>query len=272
MQKIGYPFVLCLALSGLVWGNTTLAQSGVKVEMEEVVDDRFSDGPLRGSLQLRMALSGKDLERAEAARVIVREARDDRGTDLLADREIPDFESTEYGEKLNVRLHNPARQATSFQLNGAIELFVPSRDPNSRVRVEKALARLDTPINAKGLRAAKISVTPLSREKYKERTTGEKLDEAKIAEIRERGKAEGASDEEITEAIEFIKALQELGGGELSEGAVVLAASTDTFDRIQRIDILGADGKPMSISSRSTSSWGNDAVMTLEPSEPLPKN
>jgi hypothetical protein len=157
-------------------------------------------------------------------------------------------------------------------MKGTVELFVPARDANARVRVDKALAKLDAPLNAKGLRAAKISVTPLSIPKYKERMKAQELDEAKIAEVRERGRAEGASEEEITQVIELIKALQELGGGEVSDRAVVLSGLSKDFDRIQRVEILGADGKPVSISSRSTSSDGENATMILEPSEDLPSN
>lgn len=265
--------VCALLLLAAVPGHHALAQSGVTVELEEVVDDRFSEGPLRGSLQIRATIAGKDLDKALASRVVVREARDDQGADLAADRDEPDFQPAEYNSgKLDIRLNNPSRKAKSFSMKGAVELYVPSRDANSRVKIDKALAKLDAPFNAKPLRAAKISITPLSREKYNERTKGQTLDEAKLAEIRAAGKAEGASDEEIAEAIEFIRALQELGGGEVEEGSVILSATSDTFDRIHRIEILGADGKPMSLTSRSLSSWGDDAVMILDPSETPPAN
>lgn len=265
--------VVCLTLLFVMGTGPVLAQSGVKVEVDEVVDDRFSESPLQGSLQISLALTGKDLDRIEAARVIVKEARDDRGTDLVADRDAPDFRSLEYNQgKLEFRLKNPPRAASSIQMKGVVELFVPARDANSRVRVDKALAKLDAPLNAKGLRAAKIEVTPLSTQKYKEKLKAQELDEAKIAELRERGKAEGASDEEITQIIELVKALQELGGGELSDRAVVLSGRSSDFDRIQRVEILGADGKPVNISSRSTSSDGENATMVLEPSEDLPSN
>lgn len=273
MWQTGRLLLVWVAVFSLGWSDGALAQSGVKVELEEVVDDRFSEGPLSGALQITMVLTGKDLERAEAARVIVREARDDRGTDLVRDPDVPDFQSREYNNgKLDVRLQNPARQATSIQLKGTVELFVPSRDANARIRVEKALSTFDAPLKSKGLRAAKISITPLSPQKYRERMNAQKLDDAKIAEIRARGKAEGASNEEILQAIELIKALQELGGGEISENAVVLAGPSKDFDRIHSVDILGADGKPISIGSRSTSSDGENATMILEPSEPVPSN
>ena len=37
-----------------------------------------------------------------------------------------------------------------------------------------------------------------------------------------------------------------------------------------RIEILGADGQPVNIPSRGTSTRGESSIMTLEPSEPAP--
>lgn len=272
-RKLVPVFLVCLAFFVPGGSESALAQSGVKAELDEVVDDRYSEGPLKGSLQISIALTGKDLEKVEASRVIVREARDDRGTDLVGERGAPDFQSTEYnGGKIDVRLNNPSRQATSFQFKGNVELFVPAKDANARVRIEKALTTLDKPYTAKGLRAAKIQVTPLSAAKYNERMKAQKLDDAKIAEIREQGKAEGVSDKEILQVIALAKALQELGGGEVPEGSVILAGPEKDFDRIHRVEILGTDGKPISISSRSTSSDGENATMILQPSEGRPPN
>ena len=42
------------------------------------------------------------------------------------------------------------------------------------------------------------------------------------------------------------------------------------FDRIFRIEILGADGKPVSVGSRTTSSRGDQSIMTLQPNQPVP--
>ncbi|MEO8216317.1 MAG: hypothetical protein ABI718_04470 [Acidobacteriota bacterium] len=260
---------LSAALAGLLWVNLAHAQSGVKVALDEVVDDRFSEGPLRGSLQVGFTIDGKDIERVSAARIIIKEAADDRGQSLVLKGDPPDFSPRDInGGKLSVRLANPSRRSKSVNLKGAVELFVPSRDPAARVRVEKPLSQLDKPLTTKGLRAAKLNVTLLSRQKYNEKMKSQKLDATGIAEIRARGKAEGASEEEINKAIELIKALQELGGGEVPEGAVVISASSNDLDRIHRVEILGADGQPMNIVSRRTSSFGKEATMILQPSEP----
>ena len=61
---------------------SALGQSGVKVEVEDLTDNRVTSEMMRGSLELRLKLSGTGLEKATGARVIVKEAKDDRGTAL----------------------------------------------------------------------------------------------------------------------------------------------------------------------------------------------
>ena len=66
----------------LFWNLAAQAQSGVKVELDEVVDNRITAGDWHGSLEFRVKLSGAAAEKASAARILVKEARDDRGTVL----------------------------------------------------------------------------------------------------------------------------------------------------------------------------------------------
>ncbi|MGZ8711494.1 MAG: hypothetical protein ACXW28_14830, partial [Thermoanaerobaculia bacterium] len=67
------------------------AQSGISVEVDEVIDNRMSAGVLTGSLELRVKLAGNGLDRALAARVLVNEVRDDKGNALSIDRIMDDF-------------------------------------------------------------------------------------------------------------------------------------------------------------------------------------
>ena len=53
---------------------------------------------------------------------------------------------------------------------------------------------------------------------------------------------------------------------------MILSGTKSDFDRIFRIEILGADGKQVSTGNRSTSTRGESTVMTIQPSEPLPPN
>ncbi|HEV7767727.1 MAG TPA: hypothetical protein VGQ76_22180 [Thermoanaerobaculia bacterium] len=245
----------------------------VEVAIDEVVDNRVTAGQWSGTLELRVTLKGGSvLEKADAARVLVKDARDDKGNVLSDPSRVADFTPREYNNgTLQVSLGAPARAASTVKVKGTVELFVPTRDPNSIVTIDKALSKLDTPLNAKALKAAKISLTPLSPAGYKAAKESRKLDEAKIAEIRAEGKKRGVSDAEIEMAIEMAKAFEGMDS-DLPAYTVILSGTKADFDRVFRVEILGADGKPMSLPSRSTSTRGESSMMTLQPSEPPPPN
>ena len=252
-----------------------LGQSGIKVELDEVVDNRVSAGPWQGTLDFRVKLAGATAEKATAARILVKEARDDRGA-VLADgksKSTPDFMPRDYNSgMLLFSVSSPARAASSVKVKGTVELFVPTRDPNAVVVIDKALAKLDKPLTSKALKAAKVNLTPLSVAAYAEAKKARKLDDAKIAELRAEGKKQGVSDEEINLAIELAKAMEGLDETP-PEGTVILSGTKADFDRVFRIEILGSDGKPIQTSGRSTSTRGDDStIMTISPSEPVPPN
>lgn len=248
------------------------AQSGVRVELDEVTDNRVAAGPFSGNLDLRVKLEGSGLDKATGARVIVKEAKDDRGTVLTPAGDPPDFTPRDYNMgMLSISLKSPLRAASSVRVKGNVELFVPTRDPNSIVKVDKAFAKLDAPISSKALKAAKVTITPISREKYIEQRNARKLDDAKIASIKEEAKKQGVPEKELEAVLELAKAFQGLDT-EPPEGAIILSGKKADFDRIFRVEVLGADGKPIDIGSRSTSSSGEDSLMTLNPSQPAPAN
>lgn len=262
------------ALAFLVLSMTVAAhaQSGVGVEVDEVIDNRMSAGVLTGSLELRVKLAGNGLDKTLAARVLVNEARDDKGNALSTERLMDDFTPREYNSgTLQFSVGSPARAASSVTLKGTVELFVPTRDPNAVVKIDKALAKLDTPLSHAKLKSAKLSMTPLSREGHAARMKERKLDESKIAEIRAEGKKRGVPEAEIEMAIEMAKAFDSMDES-LPEGTVILAGTKADFDRVFRVEILGGDGKPLDTGSRGTTTRGEDSVMTLQPSAPVPSD
>jgi hypothetical protein len=220
---------------------------------------------------LRLKVTGNGLEKAEAARIIVREAKDDRGTVLVkADEDPPDFQGREYNAgMLTLSVDSPARSATKVRMKGSVELFVPSRDPSTTIKVERAFKTLDKPLSSKALKTAKMDITPLSVARYKELLKERKLTEDKIVEIRAKGKAAGASDKEIEFAIGLAQAFESVDG-EPREGSIFLSGKEEVFDRIYRLEILGADGKPIDTAERSSSTRGDDTIVTLVPKEPPP--
>lgn len=262
-----------LALSLLLFATVAAsAQSGVGIEVDEVIDNRMSAGVLTGALDLRVTLKGTGLDKASAARVLVKEARDDKGNALSTERLNDDFTPREYNSgTLQVSMGSPARAASSVTLKGTVELYVPARDLNAVIKVDKAFAKLDAPLANAKLKSAKLALTPLSPDGHAAWRKKHQLDETKIAAIREEGKKRGVSEDEINLAIEMAKAFDTMDAS-LPEGTVILAGTTADFDRIYRVEILDSDGKAVDTGSRSTSTRGDDAVMTLQPSSPPPAN
>jgi hypothetical protein len=248
------------------------AQSGVGIEIEDIIDNRLSAGVLVGSLELRGKLKGTGLDKAVAARVLVKEARDNKGNVLSTERLSDDFAPREHNSgTLQFSVGSPARAASSVTLKGTVELYVPGRDPNATVKIDKALARLDAPLSHAKLKSAKLSFAPLSPDGHTAWLKKHKLDEAKIEQLRAEGKKRGVSDQEIEMAIEMAKAFDSMDSA-LPEGTVILSGSAADFDRLYRVEVLGADGQVIDTGNRSTSTRGDDAVMTLKPSEAPPAN
>ena len=113
------PLLFALSLT------PALAQTGVGVELDEVIDNRFSPGPMTGGLELRMKLKGTGLDKATAARIVVKDARDDKGNALAESGPPPDYTPRDMNMgTVSVSLKQTARAATkvraAFQARGIL--------------------------------------------------------------------------------------------------------------------------------------------------------
>jgi len=243
-----------------------------KVSVGDVVDDRFSAGMLTGGLRVELIVDGDTKDKIKSARFVPKDAKDDTGGSLLAkDRKEPAFESVDQQMKVRVDLGSPPRRARSFRLAGKLELFVPSKDPNAVVKVADALATLDKPLKSPGLKSAKVEVSVLSKDAYAALKKSQKLDDAKIAELRAEGKKRGASDKEIEMAIGFAKAMQEMDDAPVPEGTVVLSGKLPGMEKIVEVALVKADGSEIDLGGRSSSSDGKTKTLVLQPREVPPQ-
>ncbi len=269
MLSIMRAFVGCafLALSVSLAAH---AQSAVGVELDEVTDDRYSEGMLTGGCRLRVNLTGNGLDKASAARIVVKEAKDDRGNSLYDEPMSNDFTPRDQNSgSLQFSLKQPARAATTVRIKGTVELYVPARDPNAIVKIDKALAKPDAPLASKGLKAAKVDLTLLSPAGYSTLMKTRKITDADIEKIRAEGKKRGVSEKEVEAMIGFAKAMEGMDES-APDGSVILSGKKSAFERIFRVEVLGADGKPVDVGSRSTSTRGDDSVMMMQPNAPPP--
>ena len=267
------PFVSMVALTVPLLTLELRAQSNVGVNVVEVVDNRISEGVMLGGVEIYAELTGSGLDKASAARLLVKEAKDDRGNDLKTKADPPEFQGRDVNAgRMSISLKQPPRDASSIRVKGTIELFTPARDPNAIIKIDNALAKLDAPLSAKKLKDAKLSITPLSPVGYAEMKKKQKITEADIERLRKEAKEKGASDEELELAIGFARAMNEMDAGPLPDGTVVLSGLAKDFDRIHKIELLDGGGNPIHIGGQQKSTRGDNVLVLLHPSEAPPAN
>lgn len=264
---LGTVVVLCAALPAA-------GQSNVKVVLSDVIDDRIADGMGSGGLVLMLNLAGDGLDAVKSARIRVKEAKDDSGKDLVDPKTRPPEFSDRNSNAGNIQvgLNNPPRSATSMRISGMADLFVPGRDPGSVVKVPDFLARPGKPLASKGLKAAKVEVTVLSKESYVEARKKNRLDERKIAEIRAEAKARGMKDEEIGPLIEMAKAFDEMGESDFPEHGLYLRLPKASEEKIQELWLETRTGER--IETGGSASRTDEAVVLqqIDVKKALPKD
>ncbi|HET8772954.1 MAG TPA: hypothetical protein VFP80_04155 [Thermoanaerobaculia bacterium] len=157
----------------------TLAAAALVDVNVQRVNDRRSAGPF-SHLELVIELPKvKDTE-VNASRVLLAAATDETGADLVdREREVElatNFVSSRDASKpatVSVTLKNPARRATKLgEVRGEIELYMPSKDPNSVAEIAKLTSFSGKPLAHKALKAngveiALVSPSQLAAEKKK---------------------------------------------------------------------------------------------------------
>ena len=263
------PILLFFFFFFLFAASPLLAQD-VKVSAGTVEDQRFSDDRF-GGLSIELLLQGAGVAEVKAVRVRVTSAKDDAGTALSKpdpDDKPKDFEefSTDRHPGPSVHLLSPRRDASSIDVAGEVELFIPSRDANTKQRFDQFQGRLDKSISSPALKSAKVEITPLSAKEYKARQQKNKPTREQIM---AEGKKHGASEKEIQEALALMEALSSLSGEEPSDKSV-LVETKDPDGRIISIDVVGADGTELHAPSRGTSGGRDLKMVKIDFSEKPP--
>lgn len=160
-----------------LFAASLIAHAEVKVSVGEVLDQR-SNKKSYHQLDVELKLSGPELSGCKALRVALSEAKDDAGKPLKQEnrffgdhfvepkgglRELTDEIEDEAVAILE--LESPERSAKSLDLDGAVEILLPSNDPDSVIFVELAEATgktLDKPaLKAAGVQIRFEKVEPL---------------------------------------------------------------------------------------------------------------
>ncbi len=273
VRTLNRPAGLSLLLALGAVRAPLLAEADVHVAVAEVSDDRFTKGPMTGKLELKLKLSGDGMDGVQGIRILVKTARDDQGSPLLPKESLrsSEFESPDSSLSGKVDLENPARKASSIFVSGTAELFAPKRDPNAVVTVENALAKLDKPLSSKGLKASKVQVSVLSKERWAEEQKKQKPSEKDLAELRAEARKQGASEQEIEAAIALAKGLSE-AFGTVPENGIILSGPKAGMALIQSVKVIDPDGEEIHVSGSTGFSDEKSKTMILEPSKPVPPN
>ncbi len=240
LRSLRLPLLLLLLLV-----SPLFAAEDVKVTAGAVEDQRFSDDRF-GGLSIELLLKGGSVADVKAVRVKIKSAKDDVGTVLYKpgkDEKPKDFEefSTDRQPGPHVSLSSPSRDASSVEVTGEVELFLPARDPATKQKFEQFLGRLDKPISNSALKSAKVEITPLSAKEY---TARQKKNRPSKEEIMAEGKKHGATDAEIQQALGLMDALAALGGEEPSENSILIETK-DPEGKIISVDVVKADGSEL---------------------------
>ena len=159
-----------------------------------------------------------------------------------------------------------------MRISGTADLFVPGRDQNSVVKVPGFLARMGKPVASKGLKAAKVDVTVLSKERYVEERKKNRLDEKKIATIRAEAKERGMKDEEIAAMIEMAKAFDEMGESDLPEHGLYLQVPKASEEKIQEWWLETPSGERIETGGYSSRTDEDVVLLQIDVKRALPKD
>jgi len=235
-----------------------------KVELVQV-NDRRSSGSF-ANLTVHFVLPDVQEKDVAAQRVVPKTATDDTGKDLVAGAmQSSGLSPTSAGmgyskegeapspNRMNVTLASPARAATSIkEITGEIELYMPARDPNATVKIDRILEKMGKTLSSPGLAANGVEITFLTKAQLdaekKKRAEKKKLDLKK----------EGLSAESIADALKwFVESLLNLEEGELA------ATVKDPEKRIESYAFVTPSGEQKRVMGMDRdgftvfSSWGD---------------
>ncbi|HUF18288.1 MAG TPA: hypothetical protein VMS12_09630 [Thermoanaerobaculia bacterium] len=166
------------------------APEPVEMTVRQVNDRRGGQFFERMSLVVELPrIAAKDVA---AARVLLSSASDDTGKSLIGDdRDEPPLESPRgigwdgEGEEptvLSFNLGTPARAASSVkEVRGEVELYMPSKDPNSVALIPKFLASRGKALTHKSLKSNGVEISLVSEQQYE--AEKKRLGEAKRKEM-----------------------------------------------------------------------------------------
>lgn len=224
------------------------AQPKLDVNVKQI-NDRRTNGSF-AQLTLTLELPKVPSPDVAASRVLVSTAVDDTGRNLIdAERGEAELETNRSGmmspkevspATVSVTLKNPDRKAVAVkQIAGEIELYMPSKDPNSIAEIPKFLSQAGKTLSHKALKANGVEIAPLSATQIA--AERKRLSDAKRKEATEAG----MTGEDLENYVKTFEGMQ------LNlEPSDVLVRIKDPNKRIQDMSYVDAAGEVKHLSRR----------------------
>ena len=241
----------------------------VRVAATDVTDERSTDNFFSG-LKVKVSLVGDIMADAKGVRSAVKTAVDDTGRSLVKkdEHEGPaEFDETSGSSpEITLEMLTPARSARTIRrITGTIEIFVPKRDPASRVLVDGVLTHTGVPLPSEGLRAEGMQVVAWNRDEYL--AYKKKHDEAEKA--AEKAAEKGGQDEGVGTALAkgFGEMFSKMFGGTNDMGPNdVTLTILDPKSRMVSVEFEDPSGKE--IESSGVTTMGGNKTFSFD--KPLP--
>ncbi|MCB9029914.1 MAG: hypothetical protein H6619_02600 [Deltaproteobacteria bacterium] len=136
------------------------------------IKDTRTTGQFFAGLEVEVKLVGDELSDIKGVNTKVKEAQDDTGRDIIdPQKQKEGFEPFNQGgwqqNKITLSFKNPSRKATTLaKLNGELDLFMPSKDPNAQIKIPNITAQSGKLLTAKALTDAGIKFVVMDKAAY----------------------------------------------------------------------------------------------------------
>ena len=225
------------------------AQQKLDVAIKQV-NDRRTSGTFFAQLNLSLELPKIQSSEVAASRVFIKSATDETGRSLVdPEASEPQFETNMRAAvpgappspaQVSVTLKNPDRKANKVkEVTGEVELYMPSKDPNSIADIAKFTTLAGKPLTHKALKANGVEISMLSAAQIE-------AEKKKRADAKKKEYAEmGYAGEDLENMLKSF--LESLLGVEENE---FLVRVKDPNKRIQEISYVDAAGEVKMVSAR----------------------
>lgn len=242
----------------------------IEVAVDSLLDRRTTADFPHSSLTLTLSLRGQDASAVKSARPRVARAVDDTGRSVAATSVVRAADGWQDARRdgtpsFALDLGSSSRQARSLTaVEGVLEIYLPSRDPASTVRIERILSKTDRTLAVAALASRKIQLRVLSKAGLQREKDEAGAKKARAAKKKSESKKEGM--EAMADAVAGMLAgtIETLVSG-VGENDLILKVE-DPGQKIFSFELATPEGTPV----RSYATTNLEGYRIIRMFEPVP--